>query len=172
VKRSAPLARRTRLRSKTRLRARSRTNSYQRRPRDLEHMQFVRSLPCIVRTWREVIIHGRALGRAATALGWYQELDRTPAAAVNVLDQFCDKLMTLPSPTTCEGHVQADHAGRRGIGQKSADDTCAPMCRKHHEERTDVKQTFRGFTKIEMRAWCDWAIEQARADVAQLKAVL
>ena len=45
----------------------------------------------------------------------------------------------------CEGHVEADHAGRRGVGQKAGDDTCIPLCAKHHRER----QSFSG----DFRAW-------------------
>lgn len=33
---------------------------------------------------------------------------------------------------TCEGRVEADHAGRRGTGRKSHDSTVIPLCRYHH----------------------------------------
>lgn len=55
----------------------------------------------------------------------------------------------------CEGRVQADHAGTRGLGVKSADDTCIPLCRKHHGERTDYKGFFKNWKGPQMREWCD-----------------
>lgn len=70
--------------------------------------------------------------------------------------------------TTCEGRVQADHAGSRGLGQKSADDTCIPLCRNHHGERTDYRGTFKNWNAAMMRSFNDWAIERTRRDVAEL----
>lgn len=37
----------------------------------------------------------------------------------------------------CDGPVEADHAGRRGLGQKADDRTCVPLCRGHHRWRHD-----------------------------------
>ncbi len=61
--------------------------------------------------------------------------------------------------TPCSGRVEADHAGRHGLGQKADDRTCIPMCRAHHRERTDYRGTFRGFDANDMRRFCAWAIE-------------
>jgi len=32
----------------------------------------------------------------------------------------------------CDGVVEADHAGARGLGRKAGDDTCIPLCVRHH----------------------------------------
>lgn len=103
-------------------------------------MTLVRKLPCVVRQWTDAIIQGLARG-----------------------------IHQLPPPTPCYGRVQADHAGSRALGRKAPDDTCIPMCEQHHEERTDYKRTFRGFSKDEMRAWNDWAIQKTRGDVDELR---
>lgn len=62
--------------------------------------------------------------------------------------------------TSCSGPVEADHMGRRGVGQKASDMTCAPLCRKHHRERTGMSGSFRGCSREAMRAWCDAMIER------------
>jgi hypothetical protein len=53
----------------------------------------------------------------------------------------------------CDGHVQADHAGRRGMGQKADDRTCIPLCAKHHEQRASFHGPFRDWTQDRMRTW-------------------
>lgn len=63
---------------------------------------------------------------------------------------------------TCDGPIQADHMGRRGIGQKAADDTCAPMCRRHHRERTDHSGVFRHATREQAREWCAGVVRDIR----------
>lgn len=69
---------------------------------------------------------------------------------------------TCPSPTLCEGPVQADHMGRRGLGQKSHDHETASICRKHHGERTDLRGTFAGCNRVMMRSFCEQAIALTR----------
>lgn len=63
----------------------------------------------------------------------------------------------------CEGVVEADHAGERGLGRKAPDDTCIPLCTGHHRHRTDYSGPFRGWTGVQMRAWLNDAIERTRA---------
>ena len=101
-----PLRRLMPLRRKTWLRARSKTNSYRRRPRDLERMKWTRRQSC-----------------AARELGG------------------------------CSGRVQADHAGRRGIGQKADDSTVIALCSTHHTCRNDFSGAFRDWDQARMRAW-------------------
>lgn len=62
--------------------------------------------------------------------------------------------------TPCYGNVEADHAGRRGIGQKADDRTCIPLCRNHHRERTDFSGAFKGWTQNGMRVWLNIMIEK------------
>lgn len=141
------LARRTPLRRKTWLRRKSKTKKYARRERDLDYMKLVKRLPCIVRTWEIV--------RFRIPLAQYGE---------PVLD-----VMAMPPITPCTGHVQADHAGKRPYGQKAPDDTCIPLCKHHHGERTDYRGTFHWWDGADMRAWCEWAIARTRADVDWLR---
>jgi len=62
--------------------------------------------------------------------------------------------------TPCYGNIEADHAGRRGIGQKADDRTCIPLCRNHHRERTDFSGTFKGWTQNGMRIWLNIMISR------------
>jgi hypothetical protein len=57
--------------------------------------------------------------------------------------------------TPCHGQVQADHAGRRGWGQKADDQTCIPLCRRHHRERDHFHGTFKTWDHDRMRQWLD-----------------
>lgn len=63
----------------------------------------------------------------------------------------------------CWGSIEADHAGPRPYGRKADDSTAIPLCTQHHRERTDYSGFFAGFTAVEMRVWCDRAIEETRA---------
>jgi len=65
--------------------------------------------------------------------------------------------------TACDGHVQADHAGRRGIGRKADDRTCIPLCEKHHTQRASFHGIFRTWTRERMRVWLDAAIAHTQA---------
>ena len=124
------------------LRARSKKNSYRRRERDLDFMKKVRKLPCIVRTWLMII------------------------GNTDDFDKLDYKLWIFPpNVTPCTGRVQADHLGRRALGTKAHDTTCAPMCEGHHGERTDYKGIFKGWKAENMRDWCDWAIRRTRIEV-------
>lgn len=85
-----------------------------------------------------------------------------------VRDQLCSVEEDWPDrdqqPTACLGPIQADHDSRgRGLGQKSDDRTCIPLCLGHHTERTDHSGTFKHLTRDQIRAWFDRA--QARLDV-------
>jgi hypothetical protein len=53
----------------------------------------------------------------------------------------------------CDGHVQADHAGRRGTGQKADDRTCIALCAHHHRQRADFHGIFKTWKQDDMRAW-------------------
>lgn len=75
--------------------------------------------------------------------------------------------------TPCGGRVQADHLGQRAYSKKAHDTTCAPMCRRHHQERTDGASArngiFSDFKAEDMREWCDWAIRRTRIEVASMR---
>jgi hypothetical protein len=58
----------------------------------------------------------------------------------------------------CGGVVEADHAGRRGLGQKCSDDQTIPLCTEHHRQRTDFSGAFKSWTKDRMRYWLEASI--------------
>lgn len=70
--------------------------------------------------------------------------------------------------TTCYGPVEADHAGKRGVGQKADDRTCIPLCRKHHQERNDFHGAFKTWNHDQMRQWLDANIERHQTMYATL----
>lgn len=53
----------------------------------------------------------------------------------------------------CAGHVQADHAGRRGLGQKCHDRDVISICEHHHRQRADFAGPFKRWTQQQMREW-------------------
>lgn len=71
------------------------------------------------------------------------------------------------APTPCTGRVEADHMGERALGRKAEDTTCAPMCWRHHRERTDHSGSFRALTREDVRAWRARAIERTQAEWSQ-----
>ena len=141
MKRS-PLKRGKPLQRKTRLRARGKTK-YRRRERDLPYMKLVKRLPCFVR----VFLGGQ----------WSDDV------------LFGALVKAYRNQTPCSGRVQADHLGVRAYGHKSPDGTCGPMCFGHHGERTDLRGTFKDFTKVEMRAFCDAGIAHTQRQVSRLR---
>lgn len=59
----------------------------------------------------------------------------------------------------CYGEVQADHAGRRGIGQKCHDREVISLCARHHDQRTNFSGPFRSWNQAQMRAWLAAMVE-------------
>jgi hypothetical protein len=66
----------------------------------------------------------------------------------------------------CIGGVEADHMGERAAFRKADDRTCAPLCQRHHRDRTDVRGYFAKLTKEQRRAWCRLAIARAAHAIA------
>jgi hypothetical protein len=139
------MTRRKPLRSKSQLRARkplrrttrfmrgNRKTKYARRERDFAFMGWVKTRPCIAIALPPFLFIGH------------------PARAA------------LYKTTPCEGCIEADHAGARGIGQKAADDTCIPLCSSHHSQRTNHTGVFWQLNQQELRAWRAQAIERTQA---------
>jgi hypothetical protein len=117
-----------------------RRSKYKQRERDFDYMGCVRRLPCIVSVIERSLPHC--------------EYAALPFKFMRV--------------TLCGGHVQADHMGKRGLGQKADDRTCAPMCEHHHAERTDYRGVFYGFRGMTMRVFCNWAIEWTQKQVKEM----
>lgn len=85
---------------------------------------------------------------------WLAEVRRLPCAAVS---DSCG--------THCLGAVEADHAGLRGLGQKCSDRETIPLCRRHHQERTDGNGYFKRWGAARMRRWLDIRIAETAATV-------
>jgi hypothetical protein len=62
----------------------------------------------------------------------------------------------------CDGPIEADHAGRRGVGRKALDGTVIPMCRLAHRQRESFSGPFREWDQAAMRAFLDGRILQTR----------
>lgn len=141
MKRS-PLKRKTALRVNHRSRKPSKTK-HARRPRAFDYMAWTSRQVCIVAR------AGLVLHRASSSPRY-----DVPAIVAKHL--------------ACEGPIQVDHAGNRftdGDGKRAFDRTCIPLCRKHHEQRTNAGGTlgqagiFYGFTAEMVRTWSNAAIE-------------
>lgn len=64
------------------------------------------------------------------------------------------------------GGVEAHHAGERpGVGLKAPDNTCIPLCRRHHAEWHAASGYFRGWDRARRRIWADDRIAETQADV-------
>jgi hypothetical protein len=57
---------------------------------------------------------------------------------------------------------EADHAGERPGFRRADDDTCIPMCNRHHRDRTERRGFFARRPWAWMRAWCDEQIANVR----------
>lgn len=91
--------------------------------------------------------------RDVTYMMWVK---RQPCAAHRLVPDLCEAC-------ACYGEVQADHAGRRGMGQKADDRTCIPLCRRHHDCRSSFSGPFKGWTQDQMRAWIADTVRDTRA---------
>jgi hypothetical protein len=59
----------------------------------------------------------------------------------------------------CEGRVEADHAGPRGVGRKAHDSTCIPLCCHHH----GASRFPRAWSQDRRRAWLYAAVVYTQA---------
>jgi len=59
----------------------------------------------------------------------------------------------------CEGPIEADHAGQRGVGRKAHDATCSPLCRYHHR----ASRFPRSWSQDQRRAWLHAAVVYTQA---------
>ena len=85
---------------------------------------------------------------------------RNPAYVTWVRSLFC----VLSSLRECWGRTEPHHAGKKpGVGLKAADDTCIPLCVRHHRELEDKSGFFKGWAKDEMRTWEDAMIAETQA---------
>lgn len=68
--------------------------------------------------------------------------------------------IALFSDLICTGPIEANHAGERiaGLGTKSKDRDCIPMCKGHHGHWTEYKGVFAGLTHEQRRDYAAHAI--------------
>lgn len=58
----------------------------------------------------------------------------------------------------CRGPIHAHHAGARpGVSMKAPDDTCIPLCERHHDDWHSCRGAF-DVTKDARREWAAWAV--------------
>jgi hypothetical protein len=69
-------------------------------------------------------------------------------------------------PTCSAGYVEAHHAGDRPFGRKAHDETCIPLCTKHHREWHDAGGVFRFWKKDQRRSWRDEMVAKTTAAFA------
>jgi hypothetical protein len=62
----------------------------------------------------------------------------------------------------CDPVIEADHVGRRGIGQKCSDDETIPLCARHHRERHNARGIFSDLAREQMREWLDAQIRRTQ----------
>jgi len=118
-------------------------NSYARLERDFAFMTWVRKQPCIVR-------HAEL---------W--------------IDGLTDHAGLFPITATtlakwpCYGEVQADHLGDRAMGRKADDSTCGPICRTHHDQRTNGWGLFFGWVRDRKRLFRELAMEIVKRELVR-----
>lgn len=92
--------------------------------------------------------------RAYSKTSKYRRRPRNMDFMLYVLWLPCE-LRNVRGAGRCRGRVQADHAGKRGLGQKCPDDECIPLCQHHHQSRTDYSGYFKNWNGAQMREWND-----------------
>lgn len=115
------------------MRSKKGNTKYSQRERNFEFMGWVKQQPCVV------TVIGPLQYSIENSYGIKQRVE-----------------------TPCFGLVEADHQGARGLSHKADDTTCVPMCRDHHNERTDHRGSFRPLTRDEARLWRAAAIEHTQ----------
>lgn len=75
-------------------------------------------------------------------------------------------LAGYPHAGPCDGPIEVDHLGERGLGQNSSDREVCSLCRGHHRARTDHTSYFAHRTKDERARWKRWAIAKTAQMVA------
>lgn len=81
---------------------------------------------------------------------------------------LCGELWLGPVPDRCSGHVEAHHAGERGLGRKAPDDTVIPLCQHHHRCITDRSGCFSGWPTRAVKTWELAVIAHCQAVYAHL----
>lgn len=113
----------------------------------LHHRTLLRSRAAMRRTRRD---------RAPRSRSKYKSRTRHTAYMLWVKGQPC---LMRGVWGRCSGPVEADHAGRRGAGQKAHDSTCIPLCHRHHQ----ASRFPLDWSQAQRRAWLYAAIVYTQA---------
>ena len=88
----------------------------------------------------------RQRGRSA-----YAQRERGTDYMLAVKRLPCSALL-LPGHV-CDGPIEADHAGPRGIARKAHDSTVIALCKLAHQQRGDFSGPFRSWNQAKMRTF-------------------
>jgi len=139
MRRGGPLKRKTGLSRKS-TRSTSKRSRYSARPRDTAFMLWVKTQPCAAAEF--------------DLMQWQPRHEVELGGSTRLRDA------RTANAARCEGAIEADHMGRRPVGRKAADDTCVPLCKRHHVARTGHSGLFRDAAQDQLRAWTSWWIAE------------
>jgi hypothetical protein len=94
---------------------------------------------------------GRTRMTRGTATSKYRARDRDVSYMLWIKQQVC----CARGLSGCDGAIEADHAGRRGVGRKADDRTCISLCTLHHVQRGSFSGPFRTWNQAMMRVWLE-----------------
>ena len=103
----------------------------------------------------DAVKRGRPLKRKT----WMKRRRSTPRRSSRVYDQeYLRWIRHQPCCAKvhggrCGGRVEADHTGRRGVGQKADDRSAVSLCHNHHVWRTNFAGPFKEWDQMRMREW-------------------
>jgi hypothetical protein len=63
----------------------------------------------------------------------------------------------------CNGRMEADHVGMRGLGQKCSDSECLTLCQRHHRDRHGLTGVFAGWSRERMHEWFEVNVRAQRS---------
>lgn len=90
--------------------------------------------------------------RARSPTNSYRKRERFPSYMLAVKSLLpCAALIV--EGHKCDGPLESDHAGPRGVKQKAHDSTVIPLCKLAHRQRADFSGPFRSWDQTKMRAF-------------------
>lgn len=103
---------------------------------------------------------------------WMDAVKQLPCLAIGLVEYATRPYFVNAWATECDGPIDPHHAGwnhskgeGKGTAIKAKDDSCVPLCRRHHQCAETLAGPFRGWTKQQRREWMDEAIAKTRAAV-------
>lgn len=127
-----------------------------------EYVDALRSAPKL--DWSAMGLKRKKPLRSRSTTSKHANRERDWVYIAFVRSRPCIARLLVTTGVECDGPIQADHVGGR-YGEGS-DRRCAPMCRKHHEDRTGRvggKGLFAGWSLERRRDWGRRAIADTLA---------